>query len=667
MNWFPLHVHSHYSLLDGLSKPRAIAERLVECGHAGSALTDHGSISGSIQFLKAMNDACKCGHQKGVHENGKGECATTGCACKEFAKAGLKPILGSEFYLSAQDCSMRSPENRQLSHLVVLAKNRQGWTNLIKATSDSNRPEHMYYKPRLHLERLASFSDGQFVCFSGHPGSDLANVLFKDLRAGYSARSREDALAQLDDDWEDKASKLALRYRELFGEANFFLEIQLIDAVNMPAAGVVGECLRKVAKLTGIPRVATCDAHYPRPEDCWDQRALLCNALDTTIGEAQRRAANDEDFSLSGFFRSSRYHIPTLREMEELHDSEELANSVAIAEMCEIYDVLDKPMLPQFDCPGGADPNEYLTALCRKGWKEKIAPFVPKNREAEYVERVKKELGVITGAGLSPYFLIVQDYVNYARHTLGCKVGKGRGSGAGSLVSFLTGITNVDPVRHDLLFERFYNAGRNSPGRVSLPDIDCDFPIHAREKVIDYVRKKYGRNLVCQMATFGRIQGKGALKDVFRAKGNVSFDEVNRITEGVPDESAIADKLQEMIEETGEASIIRWALENDAGGLKEWCHLDKDGNLDGPLKLEFEQAIRIEGTKRSRGVHPSGVVVSTVDPSEICPMLYDGDVAIAGMEMNDLEALGLVKFDILGLAALDKIQGAESIIRTGRI
>ena len=237
-------------------------------------------------------------------------------------------------------------------------------------------------------------------------------------------------------------------------------------------------------------------------------------------------------------------------------------------------------------------------------------------------------------------------------------------SAAGCLVSYLIGITAVNPIPYHLIFERFYNIGRSTKDRVSLPDIDIDVPINKRDYVIDYVKNKYGTKKVAQMLTFNTMKGRGALKEVLRVYGNITFEEMNKITKNIPDEAKIADELQEMKEETGESSIIKWALENSADKLKEWCYMKDDGSLEGPLAKRFEQAIRLEGTKSNQSKHAAGVVISRDNLEDICPMIYDNknDQMIAGMEMNDLEALGVIKFDVLGLAFLDKAMHISDIL-----
>jgi DNA polymerase-3 subunit alpha len=352
--------------------------------------------------------------------------------------------------------------------------------------------------------------------------------------------------------------------------------------------------------------------------------------------------------------------------MGHFHTEEEMENTKLVDALCENYNILDKPHLPPFPCPDGADPDEYLRQLCRNGWRDKIANVIDKDLQNDYVNRIKYELEVLQGADLSSYFLIVQDIVNYVRSN-NWLPGPGRGSAAGCLVSYLIGITSIDPIKYGLLFDRFYNAGRNSKDHISMPDIDVDVPINKRENVIEYIKQCYGADKVSQMITFNTIKGRGAIKDVLRVYGNISFDEMNKITKSIPDEAKIADDLQEMKEETGEASIIRWALENEPDKLKEWCYIDEKNELQGPLAKRFEQAIRLEGTKSNQSKHAAGIAISAQPLNTLCPMVYDSknDQLIAGMEMQDLEALGIIKFDILGVAMLDKIMTIQDILAKG--
>ena len=621
MNYIPLHVHSTYSLLDGLSQPHQIAERCKEINAIACALTDHGNIAGAVKFYSAMKSA------------------------------GIKPILGCELYICQKDPKIQAKENRSLSHFIVLAQNYQGWVDLIKIVSESNKPEHYYHKPRLDLENLGKFNNGNLLAIVGHLGSLLAEEILDNY--------------ELKPNWKELGINMIEKLKIIFKD-KVFLEAQLIDSENLPVQTILTGAIRELGKITSTRIICTPDAHYCRKEDAIDQRILLCNNLKTTFPEISRKISHGEDVPLSGFFTSDNYHIPSQEEIRNLHTEEEILNTNYVANLIEDYDILSKPKLPQFKCPQGFNQDEYLRELCRHGWKTKIAPIVPKEEQQVYLDRIKYELDVLQGAGLSSYFLIVQDIVNYVREN-NWLPGPGRGSAAGCLVSYLIGITSIDPIRYNLIFDRFYNSGRNTKDRISMPDIDVDVPINKREQIIQYIKDKYGHDKVSQMVTFNTIKGRGALKDVFRVYGNISFEEMNRITKNIPDEAKIADELQEMKEETGEASIIRWALENNADKLKEWCYIDENNELQGPLAKRFEQAIRLEGTKSNQSKHAAGIAISSEPLRDICPMVYDSknEQLIAGMEMQDLEGVGIIKFDILGVALLDKIMTIQDLLKEG--
>ena len=638
MTWVPLHLHSHYSLLDGLSKPSQIAERCESRGYTSCALTDHGTISGAVSFVKAMKDK------------------------------GIKPILGCELYLSQDSATIQDKENRTLSHLVVLAKNKDGWSDLISIVSRSNDEDVFYFRPRIDLTILEELNKNQnLISFSGHPGSDLANVLFVSWKKAYNSRSYEEAAKHLKRNWFEEASMLLSRYIKIFGKENFYIEIQLIDKENFPAAELIAECLRELSLISGISPVATADSHYPTKEDAPDQRMLLCSAMKTTLQKVEQKLNEGSDIGLSGFFRSDNYHIPTPEEIEILHTTEEITNTGVISDLCKEYNILGHPILPKFSCPENLSEDEYLRFLCREGWKRlliKSGKIADEDSTQAYLETIKKELEVIKDANLAGYFLIVRDIVNHVKEE-GWLPGPGRGSAAGSLISYLIGITQVDPVEFGLIFERFYNAGRNTDGHISLPDIDIDVPATKRDEVIKYIRSKYGYHNVGQMITFLKLQGRSALKEVLRAHDACSYDEMNAITKTLPQEHEISDQLQDM----DEPSIIMWSLINTPEELKDYCRLDEDNNLVGPYAKLFQQAMRVEGTYKSQGKHAAGVVISSHNLNKVCPMIREskGSDKIAGLEMVDLEAMGHVKFDILGVNLLDKIMGISSQLSCGVI
>lgn len=567
--------------------------------------------------------------------------------------------MGCEFYINRNDAKLKDKTNgpRQTDHLVVLAKNLEGWKSLMAAVSRSNDEDVYYYKPRLDYELLKSYttSVGNLVSFSGHPGSILANCLYENYD-GYGEDSK------LVSDPVGTASKIALNYQDLFGKGNFFIEIQLIDRDNFPHSQMIADILRQVSKRTGIPCVATADSHYPNKSDAIDQRVLLCSALRTTFAKVYGALDNGEDVGLAGFFKSNNFHIPSQAEMEILHTEEEIANTELIASMCEEYKLTRKPSLPSFPTPNGQSQDEYLRELCRKGYSDILVKYGAITNEIvkqEYADRVNMELDVISKANLSGYFLIVKDYMDWAR-SQGMVLGPGRGSAAGCLVSYLIGITRIDPIPNNLLFTRFYNAGRNTEDHIEYPDIDCDFPKGGRDRVVDYIRQKYGENRVCGISTYSTMQGRGAIKEVLRVHSACNFDTMNKIASCLPHEAEIADKLQE----AGEDSIIRWVLNNDPESISEYCRIEDDGTLTGEYSSYFEQAMRLEGTFKSQSEHASGFIISADVLDEVCPMIRskDGNKKIAGMDMNDLVAMGQVKFDLLSVAMLNKFMYVNELL-----
>jgi len=626
--YVPLHLHTHYSLLDGLSKPEQVARRCKRLGITSCAITDHGTISGNISFYKTMK------------------------------KNNIKPIMGCELYISNSDAKIKDKSNSELSHMVVLAKNFSGWQKLIKLVSVSNSSDYFYYKPRLDLELINNILGSEkndLICITGHPGSTLGDIVYNF------------DLGKVNENWETKSLEHINKLYDIFGQNNVFVEIQLMDTNNQQQQ-LIGNSLRQLSKDYNLPRVATIDAHYCEASDAVDQRVLLCSSLKLTLPDISNKIINNEKIPLSSFFTSDKYYILSDEEMQVIHDSVELENTLYIDSLCEEYDVLSGPQLPTFDCPDSQKPIEYLRNLCRKGWLDKIQNKIPKEKQNIYVDRVKKELDILESTNLASYFLIIRDIVSYVR-SKGCLPGPGRGSAAGCLVSYLIGITGIDPIKYDLIFERFYNTGRNTETHISMPDIDVDVPIEHREDIINYIKNKYGFNKVSQMITFNTLKGRGALKEVLRIYGNISFEEMNRITKHIPDEAKIADELQEMKDEDGEASIIRWALENNGAKLKEWCYVGEDNELYGPLAKRFEQAIRLEGSKYNQSKHAAGIAISNQSLNTICPMIWDAktEQSIAGFEMSDLESIGVIKFDILGIALLDKIMCVRDILKNKRI
>jgi DNA polymerase III subunit alpha len=396
-------------------------------------------------------------------------------------------------------------------------------------------------------------------------------------------------------------------------------------------------------------------SYYTKQSQATLHRILLCSELKTTLPKIQNKIRKKElEADISEYFTKDDKYIIEDKCTKVLED---------IYNQCEDYDILNKPMLPKFDCPDGLSEENYLKKLARKGWRELLIETGKVDNELEkqkYLDRFNKELQVIKNANLFGYFLIVQDIIRYVNDS-GWMSGPGRGSAAGCLISYLIGITQIDPVQHDLLFERFYNAGRNTGGHVSLPDIDMDVPGKKRDDVIDYLKNTYGKDHVSQMITFGRLQGRSAIKEVLRINDACSFSEMNAITKSVPNEADISDQLAEMDDE--DRSIIRWSLLNRADELRDFCHITEGGKLEGDYAEYFQQAIEIEGTFKTQGKHAAGVVISKEPLHTVCPMVKQrgSTEKIAGLEMSDLEALGHVKFDVLGINLLDKLMKIKEL------
>ena len=619
------HSHTFFSTLDAICSPEALILKCKELGYKGCAITDHGSLSGVPDFVKAAK------------EN------------------GIKPIIGVELYICDQDSTVKTPENRKLQHLVVLAKNLQGWKQLLKICRYSNEKAHFYYKPRLSLNELRQFSNGNLIGISGHIGSNLSRILFKDwsvTRAEYNECGEH-----LVDGYMERCADLAKEFNDLF-RGNFFIETQLFDEENLPVQRFITEILRKVSKDTGIRRAATFDSHYLTREDQRDQLVVLCSTLKTTISKVREKLENDEDVSLGGFFRSKNYYVIEPEVMDGLHDDDEIRAVSDIFDSCEVYDIFSKPKLPKFTVPPEfPDSNSYLKELCRRGWRKRFKGL-SKEQAKTYGDRAKHEMEVLENAGLSDYFLMIGDVVGYIKSKNGI-ISPGRGSVAGCLVAYLLEITEIDPIKYDLMFERFFNASRAS----SLPDIDLDFRKQDRETVIEYVKKKYGEDKVAHICTFGRIMGRGALKEVLRAHEVTSFTEMNRICEGIENESKISDQLGDMKDAKEKPSAILWSLRNQPKDLQEWCHLE-DGELNGNYAKYFQQAMRIEGVIKTQGIHAAGVIISESPLVEVCPLVHNknSEDLVTGCEMNACENLGLVKCDFLGLVTLDEISRSLELI-----
>jgi DNA polymerase-3 subunit alpha len=654
MKWASLHTHTHYSLEDAISKPAKIAARAADQGYPAMAMTDAGNIGCSVDFVKAMT------------------------------KRGIKPILGCQFNICKLDPSIKDGSNTPpYPKATVLAKNLNGWRQLVSAVSAANHPDSYYKEPRLSLDRMMTFAGkGDLIALSGQPGTELANAIFTDLRGAYSCST----YAELKDKFlleqgkcRRRLVKIAERYIATFGRGNVFIEVMQMDDDTLPALRAIAVANRWLGRRMKIPCVAVADPHYVSPSDAdaMDHRVILCSRMKTAMRNGLAKAGEHPDPLLRNFFMSNKRHIPGIDELRRLYagHEEEIAATLEIADMCEQYDILRAPMVPSFPCSRNLSAAEYLTQLCEQGWRSKIEGRVLPRPLDEYQARLEMELKVLNEAGLADYFLIVQDYMNWSRGQ-GWLVGCARGSAGGCLVSYLTGITAIDPLQYGLMFERFYNAGRNSPGRISLPDIDSDFPINKRELVFNYLQEKYGQYKVARIATFNSLKGRGALTEVFRAR-EVNYELAKQITRVIPEPSRITEELQSIRdaytdEEKAsgkEPSIIEYTLDTFGDDLADWVHVEDDGKLAGDLAPHFMQAIRLEGVKKHISTHAAGVVLSSESLGSLCPLGWDNSSKAfrADMEYPALESMGLVKLDLLGVAALDKGECVRQLCLTGEL
>jgi DNA polymerase-3 subunit alpha len=560
--------------------------------------------------------------------------------CVNFIKScksqEILPIIGSELILDNG------------SRVTLLCKNNDAWTSLLKIISIANSPENFNDTPRISFDNLIqNINCEDFICIDGYVGSLLFSKVMTSDECIFDTLDDEGITNCLVENHLQIAKDHIKQMRNTF--ENYFLEINNIDHESYPVTKVMSSIVKSLDTDITIPDTSS---FYPERKDAVDHRVLICTKLKTTMKKLDQKIAEKKDLESLKFIRSSNYYIKSFDFLRDNYDNISVENISNIPNLIDKIDILSKPKLPAFKTPDATSEDEYLKQLCRNGWRKLIMDRVDPSKSDAYKDRVLKELEVIKKANLAGYFLIVQDYVNHFRD-LGCLVGPARGSGGGSLVCYLTGITLIDPIEYGLLFERFYNEGRNTEDHVSLPDIDVDFPPDYRDDVIQYLKDKYGESRVCQMLTFGKLAGRSIIKEVLRVNESCGFEQMNQITDKIPNEAAISDLLEEM----ENPSVIRWALENDKNALIDYCWIDDDGKLQGEYAKAFEQAMRMEGIFKTQGKHAAGVVIASDDLQEICPMVKSSRSSeqIAGMEMGDLEAIGCVKFDILGVNLLKKI------------
>ncbi|RGH31138.1 DNA polymerase III subunit alpha [Roseburia sp. AF02-12] len=558
-----LHVHTEYSLLDGSNKIKEYVEKIKALGMTAGAITDHGVMYGVIDFYKAAREA------------------------------GINPVLGCEVYVapgSRLDREMVHGEDRYY-HLVLLAENNTGYSNLMKIVS-KGFVEGYYYKPRVDMEVLEKYHEGIIAlsaCLAGEVQRNLVRGMYEEAR------------------------EVAYRYERCFGKGNFFLELQ---DHGIPEQKLVNQQLLRLSQETGIELVATNDVHYTNAEDAEPHDILLCLQTGKKLADEDRMR-----------YEGGQYYVKSEEEMKSLfpYALQALENTQKIADRCHVEIEFGHTKVPHFEVPEGYDSWTYLNKLCHEGLDKRYGADAPK-----YLQKLDDELAVIKNMGYVDYFLIVWDFIHYAReHDI--MVGPGRGSAAGSLVSYTTGITDIDPVRYNLIFERFLN-----PERVSMPDIDVDFCFERRQEVIDYVVEKYGKDCVTQIVTFGTLAARGVIRDVGRVM-DLPYNFVDTIAKAIPNELGITiDKALMMNPE------LRGMYESDES-----------------VKKLIDMSRRLEGLPRHTSMHAAGVVISQKPMDEYVPLSRASDGTITTQfTMTTIEELGLLKMDFLGLRTLTVIQNA---------
>ncbi|MBD2627918.1 DNA polymerase III subunit alpha [Trichormus variabilis] len=582
MSFVPLHIHSDYSLLDGASQLPELVDRAIALGMKAIALTDHGVMYGAVELIKI-------------------------CRSKT-----IKPIIGNEMYIINGD--IEKQERRPKYHQVVLAKNTKGYKNLVKITTISHlqgvQGKGIFSRPCINKDLLKEYHEGLIVtsaCLGGEiPQAILSN--------------RPDA-----------ARKVAKWYKEVFGE-DFYLEIQ--DHGSQEDR-IVNVEIVKIARELGIKFIATNDSHYISCFDVEAHDALLCIQTGQLISEDKRMRYSGTEYLKSADEMKALFR-------DHLTDdviAEAIATTVEVADKIEPYHIMDEPKIPTPPIPSGHTPDTYTEEIAWQGLLERLNRKSRSEVDQVYKERLEYELKMLQKMGFSTYFLVVWDYIKFARDN-NIPVGPGRGSAAGSLVAYAMRITNIDPVHHGLLFERFLN-----PERKSMPDIDTDFCIEQRDKVIEYVTDKYGADRVAQIITFNRLTSKAVLKDVARVL-NVPYGDADKMAKLIPVVRGKPTKLKVMVSDETPAQEFKDKYDNDPN-VRRW----------------LDMAMRIEGTNKTFGVHAAGVVISADPLDEIVPLQRNNDGSVITQYfMEDLESLGLLKMDFLGLRNLTLIQKTIDLI-----
>ncbi len=590
MSFVGLHIHSDYSLLDGASQLPDLIDRAIDLGMPAIALTDHGVMYGAVELLKVT----------------KGK--------------NIRPIIGNEMYVINGD--IEKQERRPRYHQVVLAKNKQGYKNLVKLTTVSHlkgvQGKGIFSRPCVNKDLLAQYHEGLIVT-SACLGGEIPQAIMQGRP--------------------DVARRVAQWYKDLFGD-DYYLEIQ---DHGLQEERIVNPEIVRISQELDIKIVVTNDSHFISCYDVEAHDALLCIQTGKLISEDKRLRYTGTEYLKSAdemrcLFRD---HLP-----QDIVDAA-IANTLEVASKIEDYNILGEPRIPDYPVPPGHTTATYLEEVTRQGLVQRRGCPSYSDVEPEYRDRLEYELQMMHQMGFSGYFLVVWDYIKFARdHSI--PVGPGRGSAAGSLVAYALGITNIDPVHHGLLFERFLN-----PERKSMPDIDTDFCIERREEVIDYVTRKYGEDRVAQIITFNRMTSKAVLKDVARVL-DIPYGESDRMAKLIPVARGKPAKLKVMISEDTPAPDFRDKYQKD----------ETVPNTTVTYRRWIDMAMRIEGTNKTFGVHAAGVVISADPLDEIVPLQRNNDGSVITQYfMEDIEAMGLLKMDFLGLKNLTMIQKTVELIK----
>jgi DNA polymerase-3 subunit alpha len=582
MSFVPLHIHSDYSLLDGASQLPDLIDTAIALGMSAIAVTDHGVMYGAVELLKI-------------------------CRSKN-----IKPIIGNEMYIINGD--IEKQERRPKYHQVVLAKNTKGYKNLVKLTTISHlqgvQGKGIFSRPCINKELLQKYREGLIVT-SACLGGEIPQAILS---------GRPDA-----------ARKVAQWYKDVFGD-DFYLEIQ--DHGSQEDRIVNVEII-KIAKELKIKFVATNDSHFISCFDVEAHDALLCIQTGKLIIEDNRMRYSGTEYLKS----AEEMHLLFRDHLPEEIIAQAIATTQEVADKVEPYQIMGEPRIPNYPIPAGHTADTYVEEVAWQGLLQKLNRKSRSEVDPVYRERLEYELKMLQQMGFSTYFLVVWDYIKFARDN-NIPVGPGRGSAAGSLVAYTMGITNIDPVHHGLLFERFLN-----PERKSMPDIDTDFCIEQRDKVIDYVTEKYGKDKVAQIITFNRLTSKAVLKDVARVL-NIPYGDADKMAKLIPVVRGKPTKLKVMVSDATPEPEFKAKYDNDPN-VRRW----------------LDMAMRIEGTNKTFGVHAAGVVISAEPLDEIVPLQRNNDGSVITQYfMEDLESMGLLKMDFLGLKNLTMIQKTIDLI-----